>query len=127
MILRENEAFLGGGIASSGTLTVNGGAAFDHNLGCPGTSAGGAIFNAGTMTLKHVAFIGNSVGISGGAIANAGVAALYTVTFFLVAASMHSQPGSQRWNPAADVTRDGAVDASDLRVVVRALVARTCV
>jgi len=44
----------------------------------------------------------------------------------LVARSMHSRPGSPRWNPAAGRNGDELVDRHDLHVVLHALKSSAC-
>ena len=44
----------------------------------------------------------------------------------LVARSMHTLPGSTRWNDAADVNGDSLVDTTDLRAVLHARRAGIC-
>src|SRR5438093_13256540 len=44
----------------------------------------------------------------------------------LVARSMHTLPGSTRWNDAADVNGDGLVDTTDLHAVLHARRAGIC-
>jgi len=44
----------------------------------------------------------------------------------LVAQSVHSKPGSARWNEAADLNGDGVVDVSDLKIILLARKTDAC-
>jgi len=77
-----NSASLGGGaIYNAGTLTVANSDLSDNN--CGATLGGGAIYNAGTLAVSNSNLSGNNSAGSGGAMYNAGrIAAVSNSTFF---------------------------------------------
>jgi CSLREA domain-containing protein len=78
----DGSAGNGGGIFTSGTLTVSG-CTFSGNAssGTYSSSGGGAIYNSGTLTVLASTFSGNSAVIGGGGIRSSGTLTVNQSTF----------------------------------------------
>ncbi len=80
--VKNTAGYAGGAIRNAGTLTIGSNAVFDQNTASADDNGGGAIANSGSATIEDGAsFTGNSADFAGGAIFNSGSMTLNDATF----------------------------------------------
>jgi CSLREA domain-containing protein len=106
--VRDNSSWTGGGITNFGTLTVVRSTLFDNSAGQPtGPSEGGAIFSAGTTTLRNSTVSGNRA-TSGEASDSTG-GGIYVSSGSLIAESTTIAENTALANPTTFEFRDSAI------------------